>query len=144
MKASQVIGLVVLSTFTIFFRPAFATRSLKWAIDDTFCDDEGQPSLLESLLYEIDRAFDIARNVVSSLQREDVAKRDNITKREDDDVIIQNFINVLFKYENGLEWVRDVFAGEGLDNLPGIANFDTMVRLDDIDELGNDDLVISP
>ena len=60
------------------------------------------------------------------------------------DATIQNFVQVLFNQDPngaGLGWVQDVFAGERPENLPGIANFDSMV---DDDDVVAGDLVFAP
>lgn len=80
---------------------------------------------------EVERAINIAKHVASNLVGDNY------------DPTIQNLIQVLFNQAPdgvGLEWVQDVFAGQGPENFPGIANFDS--RIDDDDVVAGD--LVSP
>ena len=126
MKASHILGLKVLTALSTFSRPAVAKQSANWAIDSETCYRRPFAPL------EVQRALNIAKHVVNNLADGNY------------DATIQNFIQVLFNQAPdgvGLEWVQDVFAGEGPENLPGIANFDNKV---DDDEVEAGDLVAAP
>lgn len=126
MKAIHILGLEVLTALSTFSRPAAAKQSANWAIDSETCYRRPFAPL------EVQRALNIAKHVVNNLADGNY------------DATIQNFIQVLFNQDTdgvGLEWVQDVFAGEGPENLPGIANFDNKV---DDDEVEAGDLVAIP
>ena len=72
---------------------------------------------------EVARAINISKHVVDNLAGDSY------------DATIQNFVQLLFNQDPngvGLDWVQDLFAGEGPENLPGIANFVNMVDDDDV------------
>ena len=118
MKAGDIIGPVALVALSTFVRPAMAAN---WAIDNLSCYGN------RIIPLEVERALNIAKHVANNLVGDNY------------DTTIQNFVQVLFNQAPdgvGLQWVQDVFAGQGPENLPGIANFES--RIDDDDVVAGD------
>lgn len=128
MKASHFIGFVLLNAFSILFRQVGGKQSANWAVHADTCRRYNQNFAGK----EVQRAINIAKHAVNNLAGNNY------------DVIIRNFVQVLFNQDpngGGLEWVQDVFAGEGPAKLPGIANFDRLVNEDSV---VTGDLVFAP
>lgn len=118
MIINHIIGPIALTASFASFRPANAKQSAKWAIDSDTC------YRMDFVQLEVERAMNIAKHVVNNLAG------------DSNDATIQNFIRILFNQAPdgvGLGWVQDVFAGEGPQNLPGIANFDSQIDDNDVE-----------
>ena len=123
MKAIQFLVLVVLNASSTLFRSVVCAS---WAMD--YASYAG----LDDVASEVKRAIDISKHVVANLAGDNY------------DATIQNFVQILLDQDPngvGLDWVQDVFAGGGAENLPGIANFGYRI-IEDFLQAG--DLVSTP